>query len=70
MEHANGVKEIGAVKITMPQSGRSAECEATSRLPQIIFARGNEHLMEILFDGGMSGSTADCRPALPLLLRW
>ena len=70
MEHANRVKEITAVRITMPQDDKSAECEAIAQLGQIGFARGNEHLMEISFDDEMRGEIADCRPLLPLVLRW
>jgi hypothetical protein len=70
MEHTNGVKEISAVKIITPYTGRSAECEAISHLAQKVFAHGNGHLMEVSFDGGLRGRTADCRPALPLILRW
>ena len=70
MEHANRVKEIIAVRITMPQDDKSAECEAIERLGQIGFARGNEHLMEISFDDEMRGEIADCRPLPPLVLRW
>jgi hypothetical protein len=69
MEHTNRVKEITAVKITMPQDDQWAECEAIEQLGQIVFARGNQQ-MKVSFDGETRGEVADCRPLLPLVLRW
>jgi hypothetical protein len=44
--------------------------EAAGQTAGIAFQVGDEHLMEIGFDGERSGFSADLRPLLPLLLFW
>lgn len=69
--HPLGVREITSVHVV------SAGCEppsdplrAIQRLGIATFGQGDGHLLEVTFDGGTLGQSADLRPELPLLLRW
>jgi hypothetical protein len=62
--HALGVQEISQVRIFGPR--RPALREAAA----VAFEAAEEHLAEVVFDGGRAGGRADLRPLLPLVLCW
>lgn len=69
MEHGIGFQEVTHLRFTSP-SGGSLSGAAHVASEAVALAPGPEHLLEITFDGGVRGSDADFRPALPLVFRW
>jgi hypothetical protein len=66
-----GLREITRVKLVSPRAGDvSPEFEAVIKPGLIELNAGAEYLVELGFDGESQGKSADCRPALPLILRW
>lgn len=70
-DHPLGVRNITGLHIV------SAGCElpsdplrAVQRMGVATFSQGEGHLLELTFDGGQRGESADLRPELPLILRW
>jgi hypothetical protein len=71
LEHAVGVREITALRITLWQrKPLSAAVQAVERLGVATFIAGAEPLMEVEFDGEKQDQTVDFRPELPLIFRW
>jgi hypothetical protein len=71
IEHPLGVRELTGVHVV------SAGCElpsdplrAVQRMGIASFSQGEGHLIELTFDAGEWGRSADLRPELPLLLCW
>lgn len=68
--HANGVSALRSVQLSAPSTGlASDEMRALAGLPGLQFESSAAHLLELGFDGS-GGNVVDCRPALPLVLRW
>lgn len=73
LDHPNGLRAITELAITTTDPGFA---ESTHRriieqqCPQLKFACGDEHRIELGFDGRTHGRTADFRPELPLLFHW
>ncbi len=68
--HPTGVVEITGLRITLPtDKPMSGAARALHRAGIASFDMGSEHLVEIEFDRGSQGQSADFRPALPLRLR-
>jgi hypothetical protein len=70
IEHAIGVHEITGVRVTLVRGEAPAPLQAAEQLGIASFIRGSEHLMELSFDRGVRGESADFRPELPLVLHW
>jgi hypothetical protein len=71
LDHPAGAREIRAARVTLPGAGeRSAALQAVERLGVVTFAAGDEHLLELWFDGARQDRSADLRPDLPLALHW
>lgn len=71
LEHFAGMGEITGVRITIPPGGSpSASLRAAERTGLIQLGHGPAPLMEVAFDGGRQGASADLRPELPLMLSW
>lgn len=69
--HAAGLHEITSVKVTVPGvSGWSAAARAAMEAGGVVLVEGEEHCLEIGFDGGASGRVHDFRPVLPLTFRY
>nr|WP_314543557.1 VOC family protein [uncultured Massilia sp.] len=69
--HAAGLREITSVKVTVPGvSGWSAAARATMEEGGVVLVEGEEHCLEIGFDGEASGQLYDFRPMLPLIFRY
>jgi Glyoxalase-like domain len=71
LDHPLGVREVTGVHIV------SAGCELPTdsldtvrRLGIATFSQGDGHLLELTFEGGTRGGSADLRPDLPLVLHW
>jgi hypothetical protein len=69
-KHANGVSALRSVCLSAPAAGlASDEIRTLADIPGLHFEPSATHLLDITFDG--SGThVVDCRPALPLILRW
>jgi len=71
LQHSAGLDEITGLRLTLPQEEAvSAPFRALEARGLVSLSAGAGHLMEIEFDSGVSGRSADLRPALPLRLRW
>ena len=69
--HESGVQEISSVRITLPTPEPfTAALGDASNSCCVSFTSGPDHLMEIWFDEGRLGRTADFRREVPLILRW
>lgn len=71
LDHPLGVRAITGVHIV------SAGCEPPSdplyvalRQGVVTYSNGAGHALELTFDDGARGGSADLRPELPLVLRW
>lgn len=70
LDHAAGVNAITSVTLTLPSPARSAPAQAAGACAQLTLVQGDAYLMEICFDHGAQGQVRDCRPTLPLVLRY
>jgi Glyoxalase-like domain len=71
LEHRAGWRELTAVRIFSPQAASpSAEMQAALQTGAFTYAHGDEHLLEIGFDGEKHGLGSDLRPDLPLVICW
>lgn len=62
LDHPCGAVEITGVRIVSPLS--IEPLDVVSSVP------GPEHEAEVTLDGGRAGAVLDCRPDMPLVLRW
>jgi hypothetical protein len=71
LEHAAGLREVTAVRLTMPKPRPYSDAlRAVEEMGWASCASGGEHLMEVCFDGERQGRIVDFRPALPLVFHW
>lgn len=63
LAHRIALREITAVKVAQPR------CLPPLALP-VTLEEGDDHLLEITFDGGVQGKTHDFRPVLPLIFNY
>jgi hypothetical protein len=68
--HANGARRITAVKVLAPERGLTAATQLVARYSPVTFARAEDWLVEVTFDGGKKGTTQDLRPELPLVVHF
>ncbi len=71
LTHPIGFFELTSVRITRPSTEqKSGPAMCAIETTRIELFDGNEHLLELGFDGETLGNTHDFRPGLPLILRW
>lgn len=71
LEHGLSVREITHVHIAVPNGANPSEAvHALEHLGAASFTRGDDFLLEIIFDDKESGSHHDFRPVLPLVFYW
>jgi hypothetical protein len=70
MQHPIGFREITRVLVHGPHAPSPVAQEACKQAEGFAFQTGDEHLLEIGFDGEREYLGADLRPLLPLLFRW
>ena len=71
VEHEAGLREITRLEMVGPFAGSlSPSLTAVVSAGLVRARRAKEYLAEVGFDGESLGRVADCRPALPLVLRW
>ena len=70
LDHASGLREVTRVELITPSMDASPELEAIVKANLIKLRAGTQYYVEFGFDGETQGNTADCRPSLPLVLRW
>jgi len=69
--HEAGLREITLVEMLSPSADKlSPALTAVVSAGLVRMRSAKEYLVEVGFDGEPLGRAADCRPALPLLLRW
>ena len=69
--HEAGLSEVTRVEMLSPCADSLSPALAAVVSAGLVRMRtGKEYLMEVGFDGESVGRVADCRPALPLVLRW
>ena len=69
MEHAAGFREMTGVRVHCPAVKDSSVTDIMARQRVITIQTGEEHLLELQFDGGRRRITRDFRPELPLILQ-
>ena len=67
--HPLGVRALTGVRIVTAADTRSLRAEMIARSGVAAIEAGERALMELTFDDGARGTTADARPALPLVLK-
>lgn len=71
VQHEAGLREITRVEMFSPSANfLSPALTAVVSAGLVRIRTGKEYLVEVGFDGESLGRAADCRPALPLVLRW
>jgi hypothetical protein len=70
LEHAVRVKEISEIRITLPEMRPSSALKALEQSGIVKLILGAEPLAEVAFDGAKQGEERNCRPVLPLVLKW
>jgi hypothetical protein len=70
LDHPAGLRELTRVHLVCPPLAANCVTRAMADKNLITLATGPEHLVELEFDDGLSGSSIDFRPGLPLVLRW
>jgi hypothetical protein len=73
LAHPAGLRALTELVIasTDRDGAESAQSRAVEQqCPQVRFVYGNQHLVELGFDGRTQGRTADFRPELPLRFHW
>lgn len=68
MVHAAGMRRITAVTITLPAPPPYSAAAQASGVVEL--KAGDQHLLEICFDHAAAGKSVDCRPGLPLIIRY
>jgi hypothetical protein len=70
LSHPLGLRAVSRVLVRGPHPPSPVADEAARQVAGLTFQAGQQHLLEIGFDGERSGLSADLRPLLPLLLLW
>ena len=71
LQNLSGFNKVTSLCIKMPQtSPASSVLKIIGGLEAVSFGGSENHVMEIGFDGEISGQSADFRPDLPLVLKW
>lgn len=71
LNHRIGCREITAVHIRSPLDHTVSDAMKTIRDAGLVTVEpSDQHMMEIVFDGGKAGQTAGFRPHLPLVVKW
>ncbi len=70
LEHPAGFIEVSSVTIYTPAWHSLSTTLQTVQQAGVIIKAGEQHLMEIGFDGEKEGKTVSFQPHLPLVLRW
>ena len=65
-----GFRLVSALRIISPTAYPSEILEAVEHAGAVQFLKGEDHLMEINFEGERNGRVHDFRPGLPLRVRW
>jgi len=69
--HAIPAREITGVRIGCPPPGAGSEAaRSVERTGVLSFTTSRDYVLELTFDLGAAGETADLRPDLPLVMRW
>ncbi len=71
LAHVTGLHEVSAVRMIVAGAGPlSATLRAIEAMNVSTFGRGNEHRMDVGFDGERRAGSVDFRPDLPFVFSW
>jgi hypothetical protein len=56
--------------MVLPGGAYNPAAEAVEIFSPVVFAKGDEWLLEVTFDRGRKGQTKDLRPELPVVCRF
>ena len=70
LEHVLGFKELTSVRVTQPIEAKSIAAQQANQIAGLKIEQGEEHLLEVGFDGEQAGLSHDFRPSLPLIIKW
>lgn len=69
--HKTGFKELSSVTVFIPDDKELSKTgDLANQVAGFNIHAGEQHLLELHFDGVQRGSSQDFRPALPLIIRW
>ena len=68
--HPAGLSRITRVGLVCPGLGEASVTAAMAERNVIVLQPGDEHLLDLEFNGRQSGDQKDFRPGLPLVLQW
>jgi hypothetical protein len=70
LHHPIGFREVTRAVVHGPHPPTPEAQEAAARTSGIAFVEGEEHLLEVGFDGERAGHRVDLRPLLPVQFLW
>jgi hypothetical protein len=71
LEHKAGFEEITSIRVSITKTGAySTALRKVDKAGWLSVISGEEHLMNIGFDGEKQGKQFDFRPELPLIFNW
>lgn len=71
LNHAAGLKELTDLILVAPDPDQWSDAGYAVRDSGLVSVReGNQHCLELVFDGGRRGEQVDFRFDLPLILKW
>ncbi len=71
LEHPNGARVLTGVKLVLPKGQKLSQTLKTLEKEGVLeIGHGDAHLMELTFDDGKQGKTADLRPHSPFIIRY
>ena len=71
LHHPTGFREVTSLNIQLPGLTQASDTlKSLMNIKDITFTAGNQHVMEIGFDGEKSGKSKDFQPHLPLVFKW
>ena len=71
LNHPNGARVLTGVNLVLPNGQEPSKTLKTLKKEGVVtLSHGETHLIELTFDNGAQGKTADLRPKSPLLIHY
>jgi len=70
LSNAGPFDYVTEVRICLPSEHISPVLESIGECRRLSLISGEQHLMEVIFNGGRDYQSRDLRPSLPLIVRW
>jgi hypothetical protein len=68
--HTCGAEGLTNIEITVVSEPGSTALKTIEQVGMVVVKVGMAPLVKVKFDNGRSGEILDCRPSMPLVLRW